>query len=365
MMGIAMRTAQRLGIHNEAANARQTVFRAEMRRRLWWSLMLFDSRVNDVANASSSLQIPTWDCRLPLNVNDSELRPDMTEQPAPHDKLSDCCFPFVRSVLGDSVRHLDFHIDLINPRLKRISKGGKGKLPDVQSLERALEERFLGHCLEEHPLQSLAMWSTRAQLARYRVLELYWQKAQPAHGEQHDWAAAATRAALAQLECDTKTMKAHLMKRHHWFLRHSFPLPAYTHILGDLKTPSREGAAHELWNALNENFVARFSSENASSTLQLRAVGGAIMEAWKKLKPLREGLADFSVPELVLNAEKRLHEVTRPSQDLFSTSLASTLGDARFVAPHEAPGHYRIMDCATVQGLALDESHVAHALDWD
>jgi hypothetical protein len=50
MLGVAIRIAQRMGIHSESALAKCTVFEAELRRRLWWSLVLFDTRISEMAD---------------------------------------------------------------------------------------------------------------------------------------------------------------------------------------------------------------------------------------------------------------------------------------------------------------------------
>ena len=82
MIGVAIRIAQRMGIHSESALAKCTALEAEMRRRLWWSLILFDYRISQMSNSNSTTLDPTWDCKIPLNVNDSDLRPEMKGPPA-------------------------------------------------------------------------------------------------------------------------------------------------------------------------------------------------------------------------------------------------------------------------------------------
>ncbi|KAH8688779.1 hypothetical protein BGW36DRAFT_392158 [Talaromyces proteolyticus] len=82
MLGIAIRIAQRMTIHSESALAKCTVFEAELGRRLWWALVL-------------------WDCRVPLSLNDSDLRPEMKEPPNVQRTPTDALFIVVRSELGD------------------------------------------------------------------------------------------------------------------------------------------------------------------------------------------------------------------------------------------------------------------------
>jgi len=61
MLGVAMRIAQRMGIHTESTYAKYTALEAEMRRRLWWSLVIFDNRMCEMATYSKgTMLIPTW-----------------------------------------------------------------------------------------------------------------------------------------------------------------------------------------------------------------------------------------------------------------------------------------------------------------
>ncbi|KAK2593868.1 hypothetical protein QQS21_008445 [Conoideocrella luteorostrata] len=111
-----MRTAQHLRTHDEATDSKCTVFEGEMRRRLCWSMMLFDNRMSDIASSNSFLQVPIWNCETPLNVSDSELQKGMKEAPVVTSKVSDCIVAVVRSELGDHVRRSATHVDYINSR---------------------------------------------------------------------------------------------------------------------------------------------------------------------------------------------------------------------------------------------------------
>ncbi|KAJ5509759.1 hypothetical protein N7527_011902 [Penicillium freii] len=41
---------------------------AEMRRRLWWSLIIFDNRIGEMSDYQTSSLAPTWDCHNDLLV---------------------------------------------------------------------------------------------------------------------------------------------------------------------------------------------------------------------------------------------------------------------------------------------------------
>ena len=42
LSGIAVRIAQRMGLHKDAAGSELTPFQTEMRRRLWWQIFILD-----------------------------------------------------------------------------------------------------------------------------------------------------------------------------------------------------------------------------------------------------------------------------------------------------------------------------------
>jgi len=50
-----------MNISNEAANAKHGVFEAEMRRRLWWAMVVYDSRISEITDYKTTQLIPTWE----------------------------------------------------------------------------------------------------------------------------------------------------------------------------------------------------------------------------------------------------------------------------------------------------------------
>lgn len=120
---------------------------AEMRRRLWWSLMLFDTRICEMADYKAMMLTPTWDCRAPLNVNDFDLQPEMKDPPAVQGKSTEAIFAVVCSEMGEFVRHSAFHLDFISPALKTVAKAvQRGPVPEggeLVTLEKTIEDKYL------------------------------------------------------------------------------------------------------------------------------------------------------------------------------------------------------------------------------
>lgn len=102
--GIGVRIAQRLGLHRDAAPFGVSPFEVEMRRRLWWQLVIFDRRLGEVTGSTiTALKSTPSDCRLPLNINDADLFVGATEPPTPSNGPSEMIFALTRLELGRMV----------------------------------------------------------------------------------------------------------------------------------------------------------------------------------------------------------------------------------------------------------------------
>lgn len=225
-----------------------------MRRRLWWSLKLFDNRIGELIGHNTVAPGDNSDCNLPLNVNDSDLRPEMKEPPPIQGSCSDALFIVVRSELSELVRHTKFY-----------SKGAPGTTPnqtppdldnsEVAPVETIIEDKYLKSCNPENPLHYMTIWTVRTHLAKSRLVEYYTNHSPTDQTEaQRD---TATTHALNFLERDTKTVSSPLTKGYHWQAIFYFPLPAYAHILQDLRKRPVCGHATRAWEAMSDNYEHR------------------------------------------------------------------------------------------------------------
>ncbi|KAK3301745.1 uncharacterized protein B0T15DRAFT_404895 [Chaetomium strumarium] len=265
MMAIAIRTAQRMGYHSESSNAKCNPLEAELRRRLWWSLVIFDNRVCEVVDYKPPTLAPTWDCRPPMNLNDFELRAEAKSPPPVSERPSEALFAVVRSEISDFIRHSAFHLDYIDPLLTtlaeaktaagRTSPSGRRNLPDLQ---RTVEE-MLRRCDPQNPLHFMTMWMARGFLARIQLLEYRWRRASlpappglpdPAHDP-------ALAYACTMLDCDTKLMTSPLIEGFVWHIESFyFPFVAYAYILQRLKKQPND-QADRAWESMSDNYEAR------------------------------------------------------------------------------------------------------------
>ena len=293
-----------MGIHNESSRAKKGIYESEMRRRLWWSLVLYDHRICELADSKATMLAPIWDCKIPLNVNDFDLRPDMKVLPTPYDQPSETLFVAVRSELGDFIRHSSFHLDFTNPSLKLVAgnslSGSDAEDGGLAALEKSLQDKYLRLCNLENPVHFLTVWMTRAWLAKYRLFQYLCQYPHPSADQTEAVRNNSIKDAMSFLECDTKLTASPLTRRFTWLHELQFPMPAYIYLVQDLtKQPSKDGAELK-WKVMSDNYEARFPVSNAEENLLLRALGKNVLEAWDALEVASapQGVA-FEVPHMV------------------------------------------------------------------
>lgn len=301
MIGMAVRIARRMGMHKESALARCDAFEAEMRRRLWWALVLFDTRIGQLAYADTAILNPIWDCRVPLNVGDAELRPGMASAPIPHGRGTDAAFAVTRAELGDWIRNTPAHIGFTEPALRPVAR----KLPgdgDPAALEGRLEREYLRHLDQGDPTHFMAMWVARGQLAKCHIIQQWADPNAPRTDAERD---ASLGHACRVLECDTRLLTSPLTKGFVWFLWMHFPFPAYLDIVEDLKRRPFGPLATKAWGVMNKNHEARFpSSDEAPDHPMTGIFGSLILDAWRTLqRASRETGKDVSMPEVVARIE--------------------------------------------------------------
>lgn len=332
MLGVAIRIAQRMGIHSEAALTKCTALEAELRRRLWWSLVLFDTRISEMADHRTATLAPTWDCKIPLNVNDSDLRPEMKEPPAVQEKPTDALFAVVRSELGDFVRHKMFHLDFTSPALKPIfttgQHGSNSEGTELANLEKIIEDKYLKSCDPENPLHFMTTWWMRAYIAKSRLLEHHSRYSGSNIHQTDVQRDSAISHALRMLECDTQFRTSPLTKRFLWLIHLHFPFPAYIQIVRDLRRRPLCDYAERAWEVMSDNFEAWFAfMRKDSESPFFKVFNEIVLQAWEAREAaLNQVMQVLTPPRIVLFVKQRVARIAQNTQTVDPYQLEGSMG---------------------------------------
>ncbi|KAK4112863.1 hypothetical protein N656DRAFT_789473 [Canariomyces notabilis] len=232
MLAVAIRIAQRMGYNNESNHAKCTVLEAEVRRRLWWPLVIFDNRIS------------------------SHLLLDMKAVPPVYTNPTEALLMVVRSQLSDFSKDATTGTAPLGVR-------------DLLEMQRTVEEKTLALCHPANPLHFMTIWSARAYMAKMLLFEHCHSReaksikstpqrtdAQPEQQkQQHN--NSGVQYALSMIECDTKLTKSPLTKGYRWYIEYHFPFLAYTYLLQHIKKHPGDGCAGRTWEVMSDCFEAR------------------------------------------------------------------------------------------------------------
>lgn len=96
--GLAIRLAQSIGLHRDGASLQLSPFDTEIRLRLWWHLCVLDSRAPEDQGFQPTVDVINRGLRLPLNVNDNQIYPNMTRLPVESKGWTEMSFFLIQTV---------------------------------------------------------------------------------------------------------------------------------------------------------------------------------------------------------------------------------------------------------------------------
>lgn len=167
LTGIAVRLAQRMGLHRDGETLGLPPFEVQMRRRLFWQLLPLDGYAGQVCGTGISISPNSWDTKPPLNINDDQIFPGMTQQPQEQRGASEMIFCLSRIELSNFYTRTGV-------KMKEI--GGTIQFRDAEDIERLIDEvedlietKFLRYCDILNPLHFFTMGIVRSATNAVRL----------------------------------------------------------------------------------------------------------------------------------------------------------------------------------------------------
>ncbi|KAF2092289.1 hypothetical protein K490DRAFT_23165, partial [Saccharata proteae CBS 121410] len=82
LLALAVRIAHDLNLHRDGATTGFTPFQTEIRRRIWWQITVLDVRACEDRGSFPIIDQVFCNTKIPSNVNDEDIWPEMTNPPA-------------------------------------------------------------------------------------------------------------------------------------------------------------------------------------------------------------------------------------------------------------------------------------------
>lgn len=274
LIGLAIRIAESLGVHEDGFRLGLNPFESEMRRRIWWHLITLDATAPENHGFNSTVIDRDRAISLPINTDDVNLSPGITEPPPLSEQWTEMSFSIMNLELCRSLRRAvaasaskDTKVDMI----REIESHTYNKwllLADMtKETCRAADALLRISVLKAHFLLALQTWlsTTVSTESKY------------CHLPQSSFTTAITL-----LENGYLLQSGKLFKNFAWFFRQHPQLYALFLLLRTLHASPGRPETERAWAAIDNYFPCLTEFEEASE------MKGRTSCVWTVLGPLRE-----------------------------------------------------------------------------
>ncbi|KAI0024400.1 fungal-specific transcription factor domain-containing protein [Xylariomycetidae sp. FL0641] len=311
--GVIVRIAQKMGLHRDGEHLGLCPFETEMRRRIWWQIILLDAIYAVMSGLGQSLLPQSWDTKKPVNVNDSDLHLTMSSV-QPKDGPTDmvyCLVSYEVALLMTETPSLESLILHNDTEQSEATNAG-----DVERARRRIDEldKTIGDILEKYGDVSLGPVHEFAFESRSMLVDKMRYFICPPR-EQPEWGVEVRTAkdnlfkiAIATAESSLKMYKTARVKGFFlWFLMAHFQIEVLIYMVGQLTTRTAGQLVDRAWVVIE--LFYHFHEELYDLSYKPHT-GLAIfaIRAWKaRDKALREsGQRDVRIPDFILKLQSTL-----------------------------------------------------------
>ena len=299
LTGTAVRLGQRIGLHRDGTLVGLSPFETEIRRRVWWRLLALDGQTAELCGAGLSNAFPRYDCKRPLNVNDSDLSPDMSALPPEHDGPTEMIFCGFRFEIGLFLRNVKASCNWTESGIsERAVEEKKKQLDELQAL---IEHKYLRFCDPSLPLHLFARLMGQATIMALRLVAPYPRRypqglieMSPQDRDEVFWIS------MHVLGIYNLSQRTESIRRFLWNVNVQFQWHAFIILAHELQLRPDDQHTRDAWSKIEELF--EYNSDvivNTASPLH-KAVSRLILKAWSvRQHQFRRSNTPLSTPSFV------------------------------------------------------------------
>ncbi|KAF2092287.1 hypothetical protein K490DRAFT_4184, partial [Saccharata proteae CBS 121410] len=247
LTGIAFRMSQRIGLHRDGATLGLPVFDVEMRRRAWWQVIPLEFRTAELCGAANMLVNQNIDMKLALNVNDSELSPDMKQLPIEHEGPTEMFFCRLRGTMGRFMQSWK--------KFEHSSTTVAEKDAKTVELEQLLHDKILRYVDTSIPLHLLSLIVAQSAVNAFKLRahhpRLYPDKGASLPQSEKDFLFST---ALKIVELDNMAHSEPSIAKFLWHMDAWFQWDGFIYVLSELRTRTAGEEANRAWFQVNKVF---------------------------------------------------------------------------------------------------------------
>ena len=282
LTGVAVRIAQRLGLHRDGEELGLQPFDVEMRRRVFWQLLPLDGLAGQLCGTGICITPDSWNTKQPMNIEDTDFWPGMTTTPEPRTGATDMMFCLARTEIAKFVQKVNpLHSN--KPPFENWAKFWERediaeKEQQLDELESEMEMKYIRFCDPSNPIHNLAMAMLRAALnsgrLRIRLPRAKADKELPEEQRAKVWT-------LANKILDSH-IAAHnnrVLDKFNWHLQAFFQYDPLIWILNEIRRNPLAYTEDVVWLKIQTIYSNHPTLKDKQRTLQM-AVGRLVLKTW-------------------------------------------------------------------------------------
>ncbi|KAF7559241.1 hypothetical protein G7046_g4923 [Stylonectria norvegica] len=168
LTGLLVHLARGMGLHRDGSHFNLSPLETEMRRRIWWALLVLDLRSAEELGADLNISDLEYDTQMPSNINDADISAMTTEFPEPREGRTDTSVALVRYEICSLARRL---VRASSAAVTMCPRAGDMSYVDRERMlidvYQRVESKFLRQVLDEtDPLYWMAAMIARVIMAK-------------------------------------------------------------------------------------------------------------------------------------------------------------------------------------------------------
>lgn len=311
-----------------------------MRRRIWWNLTVVDATIGHLAGCESHM-LPLADTRLPSNINDSALDPDMKEIPDESSGPTEMFFCLMSYDLGawlarqaeNKTSSFDGFWEFLSSTTIPIEQ----KDSMIDELEQIFERKYISHCDSSIPLHFVTFVIAKSAVTSSRLRvhhpRQYQEKGQSLPPAERDLL---FNLCFRLLEFGDLIFRSQKVQKFHWHLDFHFPWEALIVMLLVLRYRKIGQEVGKAWQLIDVLFTRqrKIMTQRKRSPLHL-AVANLAIKAWSAhvTEAERSQVDPLPQPEVIDLLWRYTH------QDAALPSTSSFSNEATIERPPTSPEH--------------------------
>jgi hypothetical protein len=270
---------QRMGLHRESSLKDLPPFEAELRRRVWWQIVILDGRASQLTGASMNPDMQLYgDTRQPVNLSDADLVPSASILPLSSPAATDMVFCKVRIEIG---------VWMITQRCllgssSEASAAGQAKFfKAINELERHIEDKYLSKMDKDFPLNILTSYLARSAICQLR-LSVY----HPIHRRERTSDLSAEQIdmllenSLEVIRYDILSHSSPVLQKYLWHISNFFPFETFVLLISTLSGRAAGQIVDSAWDVINQVYEHHPFFVSDTRDHLYWALGNMTLRAW-------------------------------------------------------------------------------------